>query len=895
MEKFYKHPWLILLTITVITFFFAVQIPRLELDNNNFRFISEDDPAKQVSQYIDDTFGSSLFILVGLHRNYGDVFDAPFLNLIRDYVDKIEAIDIIDPVSSIVNADYITGDSESIVVEKLLPDDFSGTAEEIARLKEKLLSWDMYRRALISDDFSSTQILVPMNISSEEAGRPEVVDSFIQVRDIAREMFAGTAELYVTGLPVISATINEAVREDLLLLVPLVILVVLLTLFFSFKRLSGVILPLLTVVIAVVWSMGAMALFDIKLSVISTVLPVILVAVGSAYGIHLITHYMEDRGKEELDRESHRALIFALVKKIAKPVFLAALTTFVGFLSFCFTTVLPIREFGFFASFGVLVSFGIAMTLIPSLLIIRGPGKAPAEKAQTGKDPLSGVVVRFFSAIALYKGAVLFISALVMLVSVIGASRVIIDNIFVEYFKPDTDIYKSDLFIREQFGGSKIVSVVAEADSSEVLLSPACLSAMDDLSAYLETNVPEAGKAMGFTDLIKRINQVFNADESPEGLKPVPAPPEDGDEDFGFGFEEESEIADADFGFGNFGVDDAQEFGFGAFEKDEAPPEEEETPGKVYTLEDLVTLLSTASRSGNKTELSVNELVNEMKKLINYEGMSYYEIPANPARYGKTRPEELAALVSNYLILLSGDIDSYSNDALEPTAIKTTVQFRTLGEADTGRALNEIYRFVEARFPKDVKVTVGGSALVEASLNQQVVHSQLISVILSLALVFLIITISNRSLAAGLIGIAPLSISILINFAVMGFLGIKLNIGTSMIASLAVGIGIDYTIHYMEAFKREYALYGGKLKGNGWQENFTGFIRATFAISGKAIIINAVSVGAGFAVLIFSHFNMLGDFGLLIALTMVASALVSLTVIPALLLAFRPKFLETTI
>jgi predicted RND superfamily exporter protein len=630
------------------------------------------------------------------------------------------------------------------------------------------------------------------------------------------------------------------------------------------------------------------------------VLPVILVAVGSAYGIHVITHYMEDRGKGELDRESHRELVLTLVKKIAKPVFLAALTTFVGFLSFCFTTVLPIREFGFFASFGVIVSFGVAMTLIPSLLIIRGPGKAVTEK--TRKDLLNGVTARFFSAIAPHKGAVLFISVLVMLVSVLGASRIIIDNVFVEYFKPDTDIYKSDLFIRERFGGSKIVSVVAEADSSEVLLSPACLSAMDDLSRYLETNVPEAGKTMGFTDLIKRINQVFNADESPEGLKPVPVSinnngefgfdEESGSEDFGFGSDQET--GNDDFGFGNFGVDDAQEFGFGAFEKDEAPPEaEEEKPGKVYTLEELTALLSTAARSGNKTELSANELLNELKKLINYEGMSYYEIPANPAKYGKTRPEELAALVSNYLILLSGDIDSYSNDALEPTAIKTTVQFRTLGEADTGRALNEIYRFVEARFPTDVKVTVGGSAMVESSLNQQVVHSQLISVILSLLLVFLIITVSNRSLAAGLIGIAPLSISILINFAVMGFLGIKLNIGTSMIASLAVGIGIDYTIHYMEAFKREYILYGEKLKGTGWKEHFANFIRATFAISGKAIIINAVSVGAGFAVLMFSHFNMLGDFGLLIALTRVASAFVSLTVIPALLLAFKPKFLET--
>jgi predicted RND superfamily exporter protein len=218
---------------------------------------------------------------------------------------------------------------------------------------------------------------------------------------------------------------------------------------------------------------------------------------------------------------------------------------------------------------------------------------------------------------------------------------------------------------------------------------------------------------------------------------------------------------------------------------------------------------------------------------------------------------------------------------------------RTVGEADTGRALNEIRRFVKANFPSDVNVTIGGSAMVESSLNREVVQSQVISVVFSLIMVFIIIAVSNKSIVGGFIGIVPLSISILLNFAVMGFLGIKLNIGTSMIASLAVGIGIDYTIHYMEAFKREVAALGitdlSLLSRNPHDKRE--FLGKTFAVSGKAIIINAVSVGVGFFVLVLSRFNMLCDFGLLIALTMGTSALVSLTVIPALLLAIKPGFI----
>jgi predicted RND superfamily exporter protein len=213
------------------------------------------------------------------------------------------------------------------------------------------------------------------------------------------------------------------------------------------------------------------------------------------------------------------------------------------------------------------------------------------------------------------------------------------------------------------------------------------------------------------------------------------------------------------------------------------------------------------------------------------------------------------------------------------------VQLRTLGQDDTDIALDAMEDYIRANFPGTVKTTLGGVSLVEASLNELVVQSQLISVLISLFVVFIIIAISNRSLVMGLIGIIPLSITILINFAVMGFLGIKLNIGTSMVASVAVGIGIDYTIHYIEAFKREYRGTGG-----------TGdFLRRTFETSGKAIVINAVSVGAGFAVLILSRFNILGDMGFLIALTMATSAIVSLTVIPVLLTILNPEFIRKII
>jgi predicted RND superfamily exporter protein len=880
MKKFFKYPWLILAVIAVITLFFAFQLPRVELDNNNIRFVPADDPARITSSHIDETFGSSVFILVGLERKYGTVFDSAFLNRIRDYVAQIEQISMVGTIYSIVNADYISGDGESIFVDPLVPGDFTGTGEEVAELRKKLLSWGLYEDALISDDFTATQILVPLNLTEENYGSSEMVREYLQVRDIAKSSFAGMADVYVTGIPIIAATINEAVVQDIRLMIPLVTLVVIVIVFIPFRRLGATVLSLVSVLVAVIWSIGAMPLLGFRLSVISTVLPVILIAMGSSYGLHVVIHYIEDRGLggASMTAREHWELVLSLIRRTGKPIFLAALTTFASFVSFCFTRVVPIREFGFFASFGVMVSFIITMTLIPALLLIRGPKPLGEFHAAHGgstlipgkNDTARSKMAGFFTALSSRRGAVLCGIIVVLIFSVYGASKLVIDNVMVEYFKSSSDIYRSDKFIRDKFGGSKIISVVVEAESSDILLHPDTLAALDGLERYLEYQVPEVGNVMGFTDLIKRVNQVLNIGESPDGVART------GSSGAGLGF--------WDFDSGDW---DAADSGEGEEPSQDSGREEGYAgPGfdgdRAYSIAEITELLDRASKNGMYQPLSVNDLVREFERLTNYEGYSYYEIPQDPARYGKAGKEELAQLISGYLVLLSGDISNYANDPLEPTSIKTTIQLRTMGQEDTDRGTQAIYRFVEANFPKNVRVTVGGSALVEGATNTLVVQSQLVSVIISVIAMFIIMSISYRSLAAGCISVVPLSILILANFAIMGYLRIKLNLATAMISSVSIGVGIDYTIHFIEAYKREYKRSGGV--GN--------FLKQAYYVSGTAIVVDTLSVGLGFAVLWFSNFIMLRDFGLLVCLAMIISALSGLIIVPALLGTFKPKFIS---
>ncbi|MDR2783223.1 MAG: MMPL family transporter [Treponema sp.] len=890
MERLYRRPFAIVVVIAAITVFFAAQFPQAEFDNNNTRFIPKENESRVLADYIEETFGSSVMILVGLERPYGTVFDPAFLERIREYSRAIETAEFVKSVNSIMSTQYITGDADSIIVTDLTPENFAGTPEEITELKRRIASWDLYRGTLVSDNLSATQIIVILDVKTEDVGIPEVIATLTDIRETAKEMFAGFAEVYVTGLPVISATINESMGTDLVVLIPLSALVVLAVLFFSFRRFTFVALPLLTVIIAVIWTIGAMPLFGIKLTIISTVLPVILIAVGSAYGIHVVTHYMEDTQNRPLSADEHRDLVFALMRKLIKPVFLAALTTFAGFVSFCFTAILPIRDFGYFSSFGVAAVFIVAVTLIPALLLIRGPrvlkdapkgrkNKAEAASRASGaEDMVNNAIGNVFISITRKRILVLGAAVLAFAVSGYGLSKLVVDNSTIEFFKNDTDISRSDWFIREYFGGSRDLTLLVEADSGEALLDPAVLSAVDNLSAYLMERVPEVGKVMGFTDVIKRVNQVFNVDESPDGLRPVSRVESAGD-DFGFGGEDES----------GFGFSDESDFGFDSFDAPaeeypvEAAMDDEDSGARMeqYGAADIIAILDAAS--GKSFTMSGNDLIREVQRLTNYNGFAYYEIPSLPERYGKTTPEELQQLISNYLVLLSGD-DSfdYSNDPLEPTAIKMTVQLRTTGNNDTKATINTIKKYIDVNFPKTVRVMVSGGAVMEGAVADLIVGSQITSIVISVLMVFLIVALSNRSISAGVIGTVPLAIAILGNFAVMGFLGIKLNIGTALIASVAVGIGIDYTIHFIEFFKREYQT--DHSSGND-------FLRRTFTGCGKAILINAVSVGAGFAALSLSQFKILSEFGVLVALSMAITAVVSLTVIPVLLMTVKPKFI----
>ncbi|MFP4021974.1 MAG: efflux RND transporter permease subunit, partial [Halanaerobium sp.] len=295
----------------------------------------------------------------------------------------------------------------------------------------------------------------------------------------------------------------------------------------------------------------------------------------------------------------------------------------------------------------------------------------------------------------------------------------------------------------------------------------------------------------------------------------------------------------------------------------------------------FIQLLNAAFSRAEKKDLNARELIDLLEKEMNYKAAAYYEIPSDLKKYNAASKKNLQNLVSQYLLLYSGSVDDLINDQLEPDKAQMLIQLNDPSNLVAEKVRKEIYDYSDD-LPENYELTVSGNATMALEANNLIVSSQTRSIMISFIIVFLIVAISFRSIIAGIYGIIPLAFSLIINFGLMGHLGIKLDVGTSMVASIAIGIGVDYTIHFLHSYHAE------RLK----DDDLYSVTQKTLTTTGKAIIFNAISVAAGFLVLLFSNFYPLIYLGFLIAVTMFTSSIASLTVLPLLLNMFKPKFIR---
>ena len=732
-----KFKWPVVLATTVLTVFFGLQLPKLSINSDILKSLPDSDKNARLLKTVSQNFGGHNIGIIILETE--NVYTTSVIEHISALTEGIAAIDGIGSVSSVTNIINIKGEDGGIEVGKLIdPYELPSSEESFETLREDIKGNKLYRNAIISEDETSAVVFFYLN---QDAVVKEVANKVIETCN-SLEL---PENLYYAGSPMLVSYISDLMRNDLVTLLPISMLVIALVLFLSFKSLCGVVLPLLSAVIATIWTLGSMSLLGYNMTMISNNIPIILLAVGSAYAIHVINKVRLDRSddfKEGL--QSSLSAVFI-------PVILAGITTAVGFVSFIFGAYLDmIVEFGIFSSLGTLYACLLALTFVPAIIAIAGSRAIKSRDPLSRKDGFIEKAIHQMADLVVRKPKqILSFWAILILSGLAGIFFIERSVNIQDYFKPGNPARKAEQIMMDKFGGTKPVFMLFEGD----ILNPVVLKAMMDASAYMEGS-PDINSTLSVAHLVAELNYAIT------GNRAIPEDPEQ--------------------------------------------------------IQQLWFLLD-----GNET----------LQRLID--------------------PDLTQAIIIS--------------------------KFKSPDNASKKAFASYMDAYISSHPLPDVTIEITGMPFVDVVMDKSLINSQIGSILIALIFVIIVIGVVLKSFKYGLLATIPIAASIIILFGLMGLTGISLNIGTVLVASVALGIGIDYSIHIITQFNK---------KRNDQTDPGTA---ATESIrtTGKAIIINFLAVSSGFLVLVFSEMVPLIYFGVLIAVSMISSGLGALTLLPVILISSK--------
>lgn len=802
------HPRLVLFALAAITLLLALQLPSLRWETDARVYLPKGHPAIVYDEKAADLFGVKDSLIIGI-ANDGEqgIYNPETLARVQRITEQVAALPgiialrTID-VASLSSATIFVGDEESIGSVKLMPEVPADEAG-LARLRQLVSdNADLIVGNLVSPDGKATMIRAKL-----KEGADSRYMSYFQIKAIIdREMGVAPDEewqgnewtrpggdgqqgnqnqwstneqqqwwaqqkaasearvdngdrFWLAGRPVIEVTSGLHAMGDMKVMIPFLMVALGIALFLIFRTARGVFLPMLTMAMAIVWTMGLMALAGVPLYTISTMLPVILVAVSIGDTVHFMSHYY-DSVLHDPHRPA-RAIVAEVMSRLGAPLVTTSVTTAVGFLALTMADMPPFVDFGLFTVLGILLSWLLTITFIPAMLTLMLPkvgnylAKRRKMRVTSEQSRLNRVLVSTAGVLYRRRGFVLLALLALCTVAAVGAARLHVDSSWLSDFRKDSELVQANDFFNEKFDGTIFLNMVIEGKDADAFKDPRLLKKIEAVQKYGET-LPYVGSSRSIVDYIRNVNKTMHAGDS-------------------------------------------------AYD----------------TLPDSV------------------EQIGEYLFLLSVSG----------------RPE-----------LLDEVIDYDYRQGLVTYAIKT----------DHTRDLDGIIEAIRARADAElagtgVDVNFAGSANNSYIWAKLLIDSQTNTILLSKIGILLLAAVLFRSLMTGFFTIVPVSITTLLIAGFAGWAGIPLDVSTALAAGVAIGVGVDYAVHYMYRYRDEST---GRDALAATQE--------TMRTVGKTIVFSAIVVTIGFGVLCFSQFPPHAKLGWFVSAYMVVSCLVALITLPLL-------------
>lgn len=468
-----RLPWLPVVCFLGLTIWFGLQLPNIRFETNLDRMASDSgDTIREVEQAAREFSIWEPLNLVLL----GEMNQLSTIQKASEMSEMIRAIPNVVRVQTPFNADYIQLEGfsfKTLPVMTTLPE-----SDDMLRLFRERLRLSPEGSRMISD--ADDAILFQLFIRGGVSARGK--EAIARLLDTLDEYW-GSGQYHLVGETFLGYMVDQSAIRDVSMLFPFSLLIVVCVLWLSFRRVWGVLLPGLTVIVSVVGTLGLMALNGDSMTIISAILPILLVTLGTADAIHVYNRYLE----ESRHTANKKTAILNTMKRLNIPVFMTSLTTALGFGSLMTSSINPVREFGYYSVFGIMCAMLFSLSAIPALLCWLPHPMFQKRRKTLQEGWVERGLLRFGEWIHRKKVWVVVLGTLLIGICVWGITRIEFESNLSRYFRKNTPVVQGVNAYEERFGGSSLLLVVVDTGVAGGTMDLSFIETLKEMESYIET------------------------------------------------------------------------------------------------------------------------------------------------------------------------------------------------------------------------------------------------------------------------------------------------------------------------------------------------------------------------------------------------------------------------
>ena len=777
-----EKPKLIFAILLICLVSFGYFSKNFKLDASSDTLLIDGDPDLKYLNEITKRYGAREFLVL-TYTPEEDMISSNSIKNLKNLKDKISSLDWVHNVITLLDIPLLSS-SDKPLVERL--QNFQTLKSDGINKKrgfDEIVNSPVFRNFVVSEDGKTSGIIIYLKSKDpnkkfenkyelekhKDKLKKENHKNILEIRQIIKN-FNKESKVHLGGIPMIADDMMSYIKNDIVVFGIGVLLFIIATLWFVFRKLIWIIVPISSCFFSVIIMMGLLGLIGWKVTVISSNFIALMLILTMAMNIHMSTRFLQLT--KQFPKFKKSKIILMTTGKMFWPIIYTVLTTICAFLSLIFSEIKPIIDFGWMMTLGLITSFIITFTLLPTLLNFVKSNNVYLSKNQ------NSIITSFFGSSSINKKNIIFsTSVIIIILSITGISRLEVENSFINYFKKNTEIYKGMKLIDEKLGGTTPLEVIIKFPKEEKNEEK-----NEDEDDWGDED--ESDEKYWFTkDKINKINMVHNYLDS---LEPI---------------------------------------------------------GKVLSFSSIIDV---ATQLNNNKPLGTLEM-----------GVLYSKIPDSIKK----------EIVDPYI-------------SIEDSEARVSLRIKDSQEGlRRNDLINQINYDLQNKLGlKKDEFKLGGILILFNNLLQSLFKSQILTLGFVMVGIFIMFLILFRNIKLSLIGVVPNFIAAFFILGIIGLVGIPLDMMTITIAAITIGIAVDNSIHYIYRFKEEYL----KIK------NYKKTLKLCHSTVGIAILNTSITIVFGFSILVLSNFIPTIYFGIFTGIAMLLAMISVLTLLPALLLTFKP-------